>query len=322
MENTSELSFTQQIKEEIIKLPFDEIRSKSILSAFIRSNGSIGLTNQGAKLVLKTENNKVARYIYELIKKSFINSIVSLSFRTTMKFKKTTQYIISIESDVDYILKELEIDFLESKIPYKLTDKENKIKGYLEGLFLNNGNCNNPISSNYHLEIYTSDKAFSEAIIKLIHKIKDIVFHFKIVKRRSSYVVYLKRSDEISSFLAYIGANECCLNFEAIRVERDNSNSINRLMIMDQYNYKKTLQIAKTQVENIQKIEKRIGIKNLQNKKLQELCYLRLENQEATYSELARALSEKFNTTVTKSNVNHLFIKIKNIVEEFENGKN
>lgn len=91
---------------------------------------------------------------------------------------------------------------------------------------------------------------------------------------------------------------------------------------MDQYNYKKTLQIAKTQVENIQKIEKRIGIKNLQNKKLQELCYLRLENQEATYSELARALSEKFNTTVTKSNVNHLFIKIKNIVEEFENGKN
>lgn len=141
---------------------------------------------------MKTENNKVAKYIYSLIKQIFPEANVSFSYRIMMQFKKSTQYIININSSVDEILKSLEIDYLDSKIPYNLTDKDIKIKGYLEGLFLNNGTCSSPISSNYHLEMYTNDEAFSEAILKLIRKIKDLEFNFKSIKRRNNYVVYLK----------------------------------------------------------------------------------------------------------------------------------
>ena len=322
MVNQDNISFTQQIKDELINLPFDETKSKSILSAFIRSNGSLEITHQGMKLVLKTENNKIAKYIYNLIKKLFIGISISFSFRTLMHFNKGTQYILHINTDVDKILSELEIDFLESKIPYNLTDKEIKIKGYLEGLFLSCGTCNNPSSSNYHLEIYTSDEAYSEAIYKLIHKIKEYTFHFKIIKRRNNYVVYLKRSDEISSFLAYLEANICCLNFEGGRVDRDNANSLNRLMNMDQYNYKKTIEKAEQQIGYIKIIDKYFGIKNITNEKLKELCYLRLENKEATYNDLATMLSKKINNNVTKSNINHLFIKIKDMAKGFENEDN
>lgn len=313
----SEISFTQQIKEELIELPYDEIKAKSILSAFIRSSGSLNISNKDAKLLLKTENNKVAKYIYGLIRNVFPEADVSFSFRIMMQFKKTTQYIININNKVDDILNSLEINYLDSKIPYNLTDKDIKIKGYLEGLFLNNGTCSSPVSSNYHLEMYTNDESFSEAILKLIRKIKELEFNFKIIKRRNNYVVYLKRSDQISNFLAYLEANNSCLEFESIRVNRDNANSLNRLMNMDQYNYKKTITISEQQIADIKQIDKSLGIKNIGNEKLRELCYLRLENKEATFNDLAGLLSKKINKPISKSNVNHLFIKIKEMAKGF-----
>lgn len=313
----SEISFTQQIKEELIELPYDEIKAKSILSAFIRSSGSLNISNKDAKLLLKTENNKVAKYIYGLIRNLFPEADVSFSFRIMMQFKKTTQYIININNKVDDILNSLEINYLDSKIPYNLTDKDIKIKGYLEGLFLNNGTCSSPVSSNYHLEMYTNDESFSEAILKLIRKIKELEFNFKIIKRRNNYVVYLKRSDQISNFLAYLEANNSCLKFESIRVNRDNANSLNRLMNMDQYNYKKTITISEQQIADIKQIDKSLGIKNIGNEKLRELCYLRLENKEATFNDLAGLLSKKINKPISKSNVNHLFIKIKEMAKGF-----
>ena len=313
----TEISFTQRIKEELIELPYNEIKSKSILSAFIRSSGSLNISNGETKLLLKTENNKVAKYIYSLIKKEFPEGNISFSYRIMMQFKKTTQYIININSKVDEILNALEINYLDSKIPYNLTDKDVKIKGYLEGLFLNNGTCSNPVSSNYHLEMYTNDESFSESILKLIRKIKDLEFNFKIIKRRNNYVVYLKRSDQISNFLAYLEANNSCLEFESIRIDRDNANSLNRLMNMDSYNFKKTITISEQQIKDIMQIDKSLGIKNIGNEKLRELCYLRLDNKEATFSELAELLSEKINKQVSKSNVNHLFIKIKDMAKGF-----
>lgn len=314
---STEISFTQRIKEELIELPYNETKSKSILSAFIRSSGSLNISNGDTKLLLKTENNKVAKYIYSLIKKEFPEANISFSYRIMMQFKKTTQYIININSEVDDILNALEINYLDSKIPYNLTDKDIKIKGYLEGLFLNNGTCSNPVSSNYHLEMYTNDEFFSEAILKLIRKIKDLEFNFKIIQRRNNYVVYLKRSDQISNFLAYLEASNSCLEFESIRIDRDNANSLNRLMNMDSYNFKKTITISEQQIKDIMQIDKSLGIKNIGNEKLRELCYLRLDNKEATFSELAELLSEKINKPVSKSNVNHLFIKIKDMAKGF-----
>ncbi|MFA6666998.1 MAG: DNA-binding protein WhiA [Bacilli bacterium] len=311
------ISFTQQIKEELTNLPFNETKDRSVLSAFIRSSGSVVISHNQTKLVLKTENNKVAKYIYVLLKTIFPMAELSFSYRCMMQFYKSTQYLININTNVEDILSSLKIDFLDSKIPYDLTDKELKIKGYLEGLFLYNGTCSNPKSSNYHLEMYTSDEAFTDAILKLIHKIKDLEFDFKTIKRRSNYIVYLKKSDQISDFLAYLEANDCCLLFENVRVNRDFANVSNRLINMDTYNLKKTLKISNEQIEDIKQIDKSLGLKNISNEKLRELCYLRLENKDLTYKELAALLSKKLNKEVSKSNVNHLFIKIKDMAKGY-----
>lgn len=313
----NETSFTQKIKEELCEQDYDEQRDKALLSAFIRLSGFIVFGGQEFKLILKTENNKVAKYIYTLIKRYYPDLSLSFTYRRVMKFNKPTQYLININDNNEELLKDLSIDFLDDKIPYNYTDKDNKVRGYFAGLFLCTGSCSNPISSNYHLEMYTNNEGFSNAILKLVKKIRDVDFGFKIIKRRNNYVVYLKRSDQISDFLAFINAYNSCLSFEDIRVNRDFANVSNRLINMDTYNFKKTIDKAEEQIKDINEIDRWLGIKNISNEKLRELCYLRKDNKEATYNDLANMLSKKLNITVSKSNVNHLFIKIKELAKGY-----
>ena len=311
---SEEISFTAQIKDEITSLNDLSIDvERSLLAAFIRSSGFIKFKDGNSCLILKTENARVAKFIYSIIKKMYKDVLITFSYRKSMKFYKSTEYLINILDGMDTILTDLDFDLFESKIPISLTNKEDKIKGYLMGLFLSCGSCNSPYTSNYHFEYYLNDDAFAKAVLKLTLKIKEITLNFKVITRRNKTILYLKKSDQIVNILAYIGANNCCLKFEDVRVNRDFNN-------MDTYNYKKSVDKANEQIEIINFIDKKIGIHNIDNEKLRLLCELRVKEVEATYSDLANMMSEKLGKTVSKSNVNHLFIKLKKIGEDY--GKN
>ena len=60
-------------------------------------------------------------------------------------------------------------------------------------------------------------------------------------------------------------------------------------------------------------IDAKLGIKNISNSKIKELCLLRIEYPEANYVDLAQFLGEKFGISVSKSSVNHLFRAIKDM---------
>ncbi|MDY2727635.1 MAG: DNA-binding protein WhiA [Candidatus Onthovivens sp.] len=306
-------SFTQEIKEEICSLKeLDFEKSISLLSAYIRANGSLVFKGGHDYIVLESENAKTVKFIYQLLRDILKNVDVHFSYKRTMKLNKNTKFVLEINNAKE-CAEFLKLDFLESKIPYRLTDKQNKIKGYFMGLFLACGSCNDPISTNYHLELALKDEDFAQAICKLSTKIKSVNFNFKIIKRRNNFIVYLKKSDLISDFLAFIEAQESCLKFEDVRVERDFSNINNRLINCDSYNYKKTIQNSNKQIEMINFIDAKLGIKNISNSKIKELCLLRIEYPEANYVDLAQFLGEKFGISVSKSSVNHLFRAIKDM---------
>lgn len=311
------ISFTKLIKEELTNNIYKDSEIKSILAAFIKVNGTISFSNDGEKLTLKTENANIAKFIYGLLKDRYPRAIVSFSFVRVMKLYKSTSYLINVVSGIEEIIKGLPVDLLNSKIPYELHNKEEKIRGYLIGSFLASGSCNDPHTSNYHLEFSFNDEEYALSVLKLTNKIKSTAFNFKTIKRRNKYIVYLKRSDQISDFLAFLNANNSCIEFENIRMDRDFSNTTNRLMNCDSYNFKKTLDIANKQIEYIKLIDEKLGIDNIQNIKLKCLCKLRIENPEANYNELASLLSEELEESISKSNVNHLMIKIKKMAESF-----
>lgn len=312
-------SFTKVIKEELSQASVtDDDRNISILSAFVKSNGSFLIRNGSKILEIETENVKIFRYIYEIIKFYFKDIKTNFLYRKNLKLHKNTKYILEIY-EPEEVLKKLCIDFLDTKVSSSLVNSQDKLSGYFAGLFLSSGSCNNPSSTNYHLEISFKDEEYANEILKLTRKIKSCVFNFKIINRRNSFVLYLKKSDLISDFLAFIEASKSCLMFENVRVNRDFSNSTNRLMNCDTYNYKKSVESSQKQIEDIKLIDEKLGINNITNVKIKLLCTLRLDHPDATYSELAEFMSAELESTVSKSNVNHLFRSIKIFAEKFKN---
>ena len=314
----SKISFTHSVKDELAQKSLNKTQAKSLLGAFIKLNGNIILSKGNARLILKTETSSTAKYLYRLLKENYPYLLISFSYLKSMKLYKSIEYLLNVNVGASDLLKDLSMNLLEDKIPYVLQDKEEKIKFYLIGTFLASGSCTDPISSNYHLELVLNDESYANALLKMINKIKTTKFDFKLIKRRNKFLIYLKRSDQIANFLAFINADNSCIEFENIRMDRDFSNSTNRLMNCDSYNYKKTIENAKKQIEQINIVESKLGIDNIQNEKLKVLCHARLDNPEANYSELAQIVSEKLDTTTSKSNINHLFIRLRKMVENYE----
>ena len=104
------------------------------------------------------------------------------------------------------------------------------------GAFLAAGSVNSPETSNYHLEISLNSENYAKWLSKLFARYKNSNIEPKIIKRRDKYVIYFKKSDQISNFLIIIGAVSSCLEFEDVRANRDLINNANRLTNMDTAN--------------------------------------------------------------------------------------
>ena len=311
----SKNSFTSQVKEELVSNTYpSNDRLRALLSAYIRINGSLVFRHKRTLLQLNMENPKVGKFIYQNINDIY-NTKAELIVKERKNFNKSKSYMIEIDDNSETIMDDLEISFLEGKISKNIVKNDDTISGYLAGAFLAAGSVNSPVTSNYHLEIALNSENYAKWLAKLFAKYKYSNIEPKITTRRDQYVLYFKKSDQISNFLIMIGAVSSCLEFEDVRADRDLNNSYNRLTNMDTANMKRTIETGKRQAEEIRLIDQLLGIDNLGNIKERELCHLRLENEAASLQELADMMSERFKKTITKSNINHLFRSIHEFYE-------
>ncbi|CDD91660.1 putative sporulation transcription regulator WhiA [Coprobacillus sp. CAG:826] len=314
--NEPTLSFTQEIKEELVSLPREDEEKRAILSAFCAMNGRVLIQNKHTILILENENAKVIKYFYLLIQERY-QVTPSIAYRRKIRFDKKTCFTLKIEEKADMILEDLEISLWDKQADKSFVRKDNIVRNFLAGAFLAGGSCNAPQSSNYHLEMAFLNEEMAKYILKLLEKIKTMQFKAKMITRRNHFVVYIKKSDQIVNFIAYIGASNSCLTFEEVRVERDFVNNDNRLQICTYANYQKTTSSAKKQLEDIEIIDRSLGISNIQNEKMKILCLLRRENEDASMQELAELLQEEIEKFVSKSSINHLFRAIHELAEKY-----
>ena len=301
----NKITFSQNVKNEIAReTDFSSERKKALLSAYLRINGVILFKNKATSLKLKTDNSKVAKYIYVSLKNIYSDFDIRLDF--VKRANKKTIYEINID-DVDKLLEDLGVDYFEGKIPKDIAYNDETIAGYLAGTFLASGSVNSPKTTNYHLEVSVNGENYAKWLQKLFGKYKKLELEPKIIKRRDKYVLYIKKSEQISNFLIVIGAPVTCMEFEDERVERDYYSSANRVANFDEANMTKASINGKRQAKEIKYIDDVLGIHNLHNPKKELLCYLRMENKETSMIELAEMLSEELGQNITKSNVNHMF---------------
>lgn len=313
-------SFTREVKEELCSNEYpSQDRLRALLAAYIRINGSLVFRDKKSYLSLSSENAKISAFIYKTLNDIY-KSDARLIYETKTNLGKNRIYTIEIQEASETILEDLDISFLEGKISKNIVRNDDTISGYLAGAFLASGSVNSPATSNYHLEIALNSENYAKWLSKLFSKYHNSDIEPKITKRREQFVIYFKKSDQISNFLIMIGAVTSCLEFEEARMNRDLVNSANRLTNMDTANMKKIYETGLRQVEEIKVIDKAVGIENIENNKIRLLCSLRLENESASLADLAVLMSERMGKDITKSNINHLFRSIHEMYLRYSNG--
>ena len=194
------MSFASDMKNELTRIEVDESNAKAELSALIRMNGALSLSNQQFVINVQTENATTARRIYSLIKRIF-NVEVEILVRKKMKLKKNNIYICRTKMLAKEILNDLGIlkkgVFTHDIDPDMIKDDEMK-RSYLRGAFLAGGSVNNPETSSYHLEIFSQYEDHSEGLTKLMNSYE---LNAKHLERKKGVLRILKKLKKFPTFL-------------------------------------------------------------------------------------------------------------------------
>jgi len=194
----------------------------------------------------------------------------------------------------------------DKRIPENLIGDEEQKRAFLRGAFLGAGSCSNP-SRGYHLEIAVHAESFAKALCELI---AEFYLSAKTAERKGRLLVYLKGED-VSGFLALVGASKAALRFEDVRTEKDFRNYINRRSNCETANIDKTVTAGLMQVQAIERIEEHMLLADLPAP-LYEAARLRLQYPDATLQELADRAE------IGKSGMNHRLARLLAIAREFE----
>ena len=277
------MSFSTELKEELSKtenLSNKEAVKYELFGYFISSN----ITKERSKIKFSTESQYNINRFSKLLSNMGINN-----------------YNIAIQGKLFTITvntKEINIFNDEEKL------NANQIKWMIRGTYLGAGSINNP-QKKYHLEIGITQKQDAE---KIVDYLKSFEIKSNIIEKNNQYAIYIKDGEEISKFLALLGANKSVLKFEEIRVQREMNNKINRIVNCESANLNKTINASIEQVEAIRKL-KRNGKFEKMDEHLKEIGELRLKNPNASLAELGKMLK----TPVGKSGVNYRLKKIMEI---------
>ncbi|MFC3799284.1 DNA-binding protein WhiA [Cohnella sp. GCM10012308] len=309
------MSFAAQTKKELTLVESEGCCDIAELSALIRMNGAVSLTNKRIVLDISTENAAIARRIYTLMKRHY-SVPTELLVRKKMRLKKNNVYIVRVPAGVEQLLGALKIasagfQFI-SDIDKDLVRKSCCKKAYLRGAFLAGGSVNNPEGSSYHLEIASMYEEHCQALVDLANK-----FHLnaRFIERKKGFILYIKEGEKIIEFLSIIGAHQALFKFEDVRIMRDMRNSVNRIVNCETANLNKTIGAAVRQIDNIKLLQKEVGLENIPDK-LREVAEIRLMHPDMNLKEVGDMLKGQ----VSKSGVNHRLRKIDEWAEKIRGG--
>lgn len=296
------MSFSSEVKEEISKIT-NLANKQSVKFELLGYLASSNVTIEKNKLKFSTESeyniNRFSKLLNNLLYTNYQIEVIGKLFCITVNRPES--------EEVTY--EETAIILNEYKIKEQLKNQELLEKAFIRGAFLGGGSINNP-QNTYHLEILLSSSKNVKLILEILEKYNIL---FKNIEKKKGYAIYTKDGDEISKFLALIGANSAVLKFEDIRVYRDMRNNVNRKVNCETANLNKTINAAVKQIEAIKLLQKNGELKKL-SKQLQEIAKVRLKNPDASLIELGKMLSKP----IGKSGVNHRLKTIEEMAEKFK----
>ena len=317
------MSFSSETKNELARMePEKKCDQLAEIAGFLRVSGSLRLTGRGKfTIVIATDNPAIARHYKRLIREYFqIDAKLEVGGAEALKKGHTYMLTISPEDRSESILRETGIllvregnNFISDGIYEELIRKKCCKRAYMRGMFMGTGTISDPEKS-YHLEFVCESRTLANDLKKMINSFVDL--SVKVVQRRNRWVVYMKNSQYISDMLALMGAHAQMLAFENVRVQKSVYNQTTRIMNCDNANTDRTLDASEKQIRAIRILEE-TGQLSVLTDKLRELARLRVENPEASLTQLGEMMEPKLG----KSGVNNRMKRILSMAEKVTGGK-
>ncbi len=306
-------NFTEEIKNEIVSSPVTDRKCMlAMLSAFIRTSGSVILRDNNFGFEIVTENEKTAEFFIDMLENSFgLSLLVSgakfdlMSGKDKLSFECVDEKSNNLLYELGIIRKNKDGTFFDFSIDEKLIPKEEQKIAFIKGAFLGGGSCTIPDSSSgsrtgYHFETVFTKKKTADGFCEILC---DFEILAKLVTRKDFAVVYIKSKEVISDILNTISCTKCLEKLNKIVEMKDIQNNENRINNCSVSNIDKTVTASVNQVRAIEIISQTIGLQGL-DKHLFEVAECRLADTNASMQELANRLN------ISKSCINHRMRKI------------
>lgn len=280
------MSFSSEVKQELSSINTYS-KSNLIEAELIGYLMSANIKEENEKIEFITENEFNIERIYKIL------------FKLKIEYEPETRRKTFVAKINKPNLRNIE----------NLETEEEK-KALIRGIFLGSGSINDP-TKKYHLEILLNDKDVAQYIQNILKS-----FNIKAKILEMNNTIYIKEGEEISKFLAFIGAQKAVLKYEEIRVMREIRNNVNRQVNCETANLNKTISASVMQIEAINYLKKVKKYEELPTG-LQEIAELRLEYPEMSLKDLGSLLEN----SLGKSGVNHRLKKIIEIADEAKKEK-
>lgn len=302
------MSFSQQVKNELSEAVFKKncCRKSYLIGLLFNS-----VADTHGRYTAEFASKETALRVSELIKQIWsadtvlevIKKPAKLYYRISFMSKAFDRVINMLSNEPDSTISE--------DIGFSCPICE---QSFIRGVFVSCMKITDPQKS-YHLEISISDKNLSRAS-KLYRFLSVSGFVPKITNRANTSGLYYKNNTTISDLLYFAGAVRTSFDYANTGIEKEIRNNENRATNCVARNIYKSVNASHRHIMAINKLIKSHRIDRLTDE-LRETAMLRLENSDATLSELALL----HNPPISKSGLNHRLDKILKEAELIETDK-
>ena len=298
------MSFAGQAKQELCRAGLNR---KCCAQA--EAYGVLMFCNQftASEIRVMTESDALAARLPQLFKKAFkleFDRVPELGSTGKRTFALTGQEKINVIREI-YGMDGM--GTVAHHINFAVLEESCCRLAFLRGAFLAGGSVTDPEKS-YHLELVTSHFNVSKEVLALM---QECGFNPKQATRKSNYIAYFKRSEDIEDFLTGVGAPLAAMEIMNAKVEKTLRGSVNRRVNCDAANLDKAVEAAQVQIEAIRALHQS-GLLDSLPDKLKEAAELRLAHPEDTLVQLA----ERCDPPITKSTLNHRLRKLVELGQE------
>lgn len=303
------MSFASEVKKEILTIDdLSKCCKKALTFGILQGTLEISIGSSGMKLIIKSPVLNAIKIIIPFLKEEY-NIQIDEALQTVKNTLGRRYYYLEIKDNVDKIIKDyLLLPYDEINLANHILKKECCKASFVRGMFAVKGSINDPRKECYHLEINCKNETVASTIQQILSQ-KEI--ESKITMKGQNYLLYIKKSENISNTLAFIGANSGVFYFEDSRIYRDFVNTANRLANCDVANARKSAESCEKQLAMIQLIRD-YGYFEKMPLRLQIIAKMREEYPDSSFEELSEFSDKMFGKQLSKSGISHCMRDLQN----------